>query len=216
MYSDEPVQSTFKVRKYQNSISFCYPMLLKQLLYSQIELLNWPQKRLICSSDLVQTAEENNKTTCNTIGPRRKKPGLRGADQPGLPRRLISAFVFRILESIISNLAANEISFFQLVSMADETGLSLALSETPKKGVVAPRPYLFKKIMVRFRPQAVERADESIHQYEKGKSICKDYLQTKLLLPALPKPNRTLASFGILFLTISHHYRGRTKLLGNF
>ena len=53
-------------------------MLLKQLLYSKIELLNWPQKRLICSSDLVQTAEENNKTTCKTIGPRRKKPGLRG------------------------------------------------------------------------------------------------------------------------------------------
>ena len=34
--------------------------------------------RLICSSDLVQTAEENNITTCKTIGPRRKKPGLRG------------------------------------------------------------------------------------------------------------------------------------------
>ena len=111
--------------------------------------------RLTCSSDLVQTAEENNKTSCKTIGPRRKKPGLLGADQPGLPRRLISAFVFRILESIISNLAANEISFFQQVSMAEETGLSLALSGTPNTGVVAPRPNLSTKIMVPFRPQTV-------------------------------------------------------------
>ena len=54
-------------------------MILKQLLYSQIELLNCPHIRLICSSDLVQTTEENSKTTCKTIGPRRKKPGLRGA-----------------------------------------------------------------------------------------------------------------------------------------
>ena len=36
------------------------------------------------------------------------------------------------LESIISKLATIEISFFELVSEAEETGLSLALSETPK------------------------------------------------------------------------------------
>ena len=53
-------------------------MILKIIAFSQNELLNCPQKRLICSSDLVQTAEENNKTSCKTIGPRRKKPGLRG------------------------------------------------------------------------------------------------------------------------------------------
>ena len=54
-------------------------MILKTIVFfSQIELRNCPQKRLICSSDLVQTAEENNITTCKTIGPRRKKPGIRG------------------------------------------------------------------------------------------------------------------------------------------
>ena len=51
-------------------------------------------------------------------GPRRKKTCLRGfvnnkgADQPAHPRRLISAFVFGLLESIISRVAMCEISIF--------------------------------------------------------------------------------------------------------
>ena len=43
----------------------------------------------------------------------------------------VSAFVFRILVSIISNFATSEI---------EETGLSLALSEAPKTGFVTTRP----------------------------------------------------------------------------
>ena len=35
-----------------------------------------------------------------------------GADQPAHPRSLISAFVFRLLESIISRLATSETSCF--------------------------------------------------------------------------------------------------------
>ena len=71
-------------------------------------------------------------------GPRREKTCLRrfannkGADQPAHPRRLISAFVIRFLESTISKLATSEISIFQLVPEAEETGLSLALSQTPE------------------------------------------------------------------------------------
>ena len=38
----------------------------------------------------------------------------------------------RYFESIISTLAMCEISIFYLVSVAEETGLSLALSESPK------------------------------------------------------------------------------------
>ena len=51
-------------------------------------------------------------------GPRREKTCLRGfatntgADQPAHPRSLISAFVIRLLESIISRLATSEISLF--------------------------------------------------------------------------------------------------------
>ena len=48
----------------------------------------------------------------------------KGADQPAHPHSLISAFVFRYFESIISRL-----------SIAKETDLSLALSKTPKTGL---------------------------------------------------------------------------------
>ena len=52
------------------------------------------------------------------IGPRREKTSLlglannKGAEQPAHPRRLISAYVIRFLESIISKLAMSEISIF--------------------------------------------------------------------------------------------------------
>ena len=63
----------------------------------------------------------------------------KGADQPAHPRRLLSTFVIRCLESIISKLASNEISIFQLVSVVEETGLCLAMSEAPETGFVAMR-----------------------------------------------------------------------------
>ena len=55
-------------------------------------------------------------------------------------RRLISAFVIHLLESIIYRLAAGEISTFYLVSAAEQPGLNLDLSETPKTGYLATRP----------------------------------------------------------------------------
>ena len=79
-------------------------------------------------------------------GPLREKTCLRvfanntGADQPAHPCRLISAFVIRLLESIISQLASSEISMFYLVSVAEEAGLTLALLETPKTGFLATKP----------------------------------------------------------------------------
>ena len=53
-----------------------------------------------------------------SFGPRREKTGLRwfakskGVDQPAHPRSLISAFVIRLLKSMISKLASNELSVF--------------------------------------------------------------------------------------------------------
>ena len=64
----------------------------------------------------------------------------KGADQPAHPCRLISAFVICFLESIISKLTTSEISIFQLVSVAEDAALNLALSETPKTGFVTSRP----------------------------------------------------------------------------
>ena len=63
-----------------------------------------------------------------------------GTDQPVHPRSLISAFVIRLLESIICKLATDKISIFKLVSVAEETGLKLALSDTPKTGFLPTRP----------------------------------------------------------------------------
>ena len=48
----------------------------------------------------------------------------KGAEQPAHPRSLISAYVFPSFESIISRL-----------SVAEGTGLSLAMSKTPKTGL---------------------------------------------------------------------------------
>ena len=63
-----------------------------------------------------------------------------GADQPVHPCSLISAFVIRFLERIICKLAPGEIAIFQLVSVAEETGLKLALPDTPKTGFVVTMP----------------------------------------------------------------------------
>ena len=89
--------------------------------------------------------------TCviSIIGPQREKTCLRefanntGADQPALPRSLISAFVIHALELTISKLATSEISTFSLVSVAEETVLKLALSETPKTSFLATGPILY-------------------------------------------------------------------------
>ena len=54
--------------------------------------------------------------------------------------RQISTFVIRVLENIISKLATREIPIFWLVSVAEETGLSLALSETLKTDFVMSWP----------------------------------------------------------------------------
>ena len=81
-----------------------------------------------------------------TNGPRREKACLwdvannTGADQPAHQRSLISAFVIRFINSTICKLASGEISIFWLVSVAEETGLKLALSKKPKTGFLASRP----------------------------------------------------------------------------
>ena len=83
---------------------------------------------------------------CRIFGPRREKTCLRrfannkGADQPAHPCSLISAIVFRVLKSIICELATDEMSIFYLVSVAEETCLKLALSDTPMTGFLATRP----------------------------------------------------------------------------
>ena len=56
----------------------------------------------------------------------------KGADQPGHLRSLISAFVIRCLDRIIPLLDIAEISRPYLVSLAEQAGLSITWSQTPK------------------------------------------------------------------------------------
>ena len=96
---------------------------------------------------LANTIHVSANTLCpGLFGPGREKTCLRGfanntgADQFAHLRRLISVFVSRFFESFICKLATGEISIFQIVSVAEETGLKLALTETPKTVFLVTRP----------------------------------------------------------------------------
>ena len=63
----------------------------------------------------------------------------KGADQPAHPRSLISAFVFRCLDSIIPLVSKSEISSIYLASVAAHAGLCLTWSQTLKTGFLITR-----------------------------------------------------------------------------
>ena len=56
------------------------------------------------------------------------------ADKPAHPRSLISAFAVRFLDSKIPLVSISETSILQLASVAEQAGLSLTWSQTPKTG----------------------------------------------------------------------------------
>ena len=73
--------------------------------------------------------------------PHREKTCLWGfANNTGPDQPANSCSPISFLESIICKLATSDISIFQLVSVAQQTGLKLALSETLKTSFVASRP----------------------------------------------------------------------------
>ena len=56
----------------------------------------------------------------------------KGVDQPAHPRSLISTFVVRCLDSVMSLVSVIKISSLMLASVAAQAGLCLAWSETPE------------------------------------------------------------------------------------
>ena len=64
-------------------------------------------------------------------------------------------------ESIISNFATSEISIVYLISVAEQAGLNLALSETLKTVFVATRP-ISLEILVRIPYTRMECSDEPV------------------------------------------------------
>ena len=71
----------------------------------------------------------------------------KGADQPAHLHRLISTFVIRCLDSIISLVSISKIASRQLATVAEQACLSLTWLQTPKIGFLLTRlkypPYLF-------------------------------------------------------------------------
>ena len=65
----------------------------------------------------------------------------KGADQPAHPRSLISAFVFRCLDSITPLVVIFEISRLQLACVSEQAGLSLTWSQTPKARLTCIHAY---------------------------------------------------------------------------
>ena len=63
----------------------------------------------------------------------------KGADQPAHPRSLISTFVVRCLDSIIPLVSISEFSSHYLASVAEQAGLRLPWSQTPKTGFLETR-----------------------------------------------------------------------------
>ena len=56
----------------------------------------------------------------------------KSADQSAHPRSLISAFVVRCLDSVMSLVSVTKISSLMLASVAEQASLSLTWSETPE------------------------------------------------------------------------------------
>ena len=56
----------------------------------------------------------------------------KGTDQPAHPRSLISTFVVRCLNSVMSLVSVTKISSLLLASVAEQASLSLTWLETPK------------------------------------------------------------------------------------
>ena len=73
----------------------------------------------------------------------------KGADQPAHPRSLISTFAVRCIDSIIPLVSIADISIPYLVSVAEQAGLSLTWSETPKTGFLVTWPQ-FLSVDTRF------------------------------------------------------------------
>ena len=63
----------------------------------------------------------------------------RGADQPAHLCSLISTFVVRCLDSIISLVSISEISSLNLASVGEQASLSLTWSQTPKTRLLVTR-----------------------------------------------------------------------------
>ena len=80
---------------------------------------------------------------------------------------------------MICKLATGEISIFYLVSVAEETGLKLALSETPKTGFLATRPIY--SLIIKHHPDPHNFIGTFILMYKIWESVNQVFIMLKAL-----------------------------------
>ena len=96
----------------------------------------------VFNKDMILTSQHNQSIK---IEPGHEKTCLmsyansKSQDQPAPPRSLISAFIVRCLDSEVSLVSVTKISSPMLASVAEQAGLSLTWSETPKTAFLVTR-----------------------------------------------------------------------------
>ena len=91
----------------------------------EIILHNDQVVQLLCSQQII--SEPGHEKTCLM-----SYANTKGADQPAHLRSLISAFVVRCLDSVMSLVSVTKISSLMLASVAEQAGLSLTWSVNPE------------------------------------------------------------------------------------
>ena len=115
----------------------------------------------------------------------------KGTDQSAHPRSLISAFVVRCLDSIISLVSISETSSLYIASVAAQASLCLSWSETPKTGFLVTRLITSCLKNGRLLPGDERPSNEPSHEimahFVLRKFILQTFIfgQTLLLLPYL-------------------------------
>ena len=83
--------------------------------------------KLLCKDMVGNQSEPGQEKTCLMSYANNK-----GTDQPAHPRSLISAFVVRCLDSVMSLVSVTKISSIMLASVAEQASSSLTWLETPE------------------------------------------------------------------------------------
>ena len=89
----------------------------------------------------------------------------KGADQPAHPRSLISTFVIRCLDSIISLVSISKISSLSLASEAEQASLSLTWSQTPKTCFLVMRLIVSQSFLINVLKLASDFVNDAVKYF---------------------------------------------------
>ena len=117
--------SQYTLNREEGLVDWCVPI-LRQKTRNFSFTFKW--KPLVAEAAryiILKVLEPGHEKTCLSYA------NNKGADQPAHPR-LISAFVVRCLDSVMSLVSVTKFSSLMLASVAEQASLSLTWSETPE------------------------------------------------------------------------------------